>query len=414
MKDRLPKTKGPGTPGLTLLAKGEEAALQDQVSRIKQALEANQDLEALKELAAPLPEAPAFQLHLLNALGNIAHPAIPPLLAALFSETSHRQVRKALKRALHLLKTRGVPVPADLFPRDEVSILHRGEIPALQAFVSPVYGPGDRLVVVESNQETFEGNFLVVRINDQQGFQECHPLSIKRKARNEIWEKLRQDGLDDWVSVPLAYAMGLLEEAYKAGPREGNAAIMYRSIREKLMARVNPEEESQVAKLLPSLEPPQRQKWLQQSPGLAREKLFLTWLPPMPEVTPWLMKLKEIRESPLVLSEFQQKERTEAVLDEAVASFFPPEKRTPWGHRLLEMAYFLDRQGEWEKARAAQAAGEDLLEKPESLLVAGNPFLTELAWVALLMGARLLDEVQGASQEAGGILKPNEPLIIKG
>ena len=55
----------------------------------------------------------------MAALGNISHPAIPPLLAALFGEAPDKVRRKALKKALHLLKTRGVPVPGDLLPREE-------------------------------------------------------------------------------------------------------------------------------------------------------------------------------------------------------------------------------------------------------------------------------------------------------
>ena len=46
----------------------------------------------------------------MDALGDLSHPAIPPLLAALFGEARDKVRRKALKKTLHRLKTRGVPL----------------------------------------------------------------------------------------------------------------------------------------------------------------------------------------------------------------------------------------------------------------------------------------------------------------
>ena len=44
----------------------------------------------------------------MAALGALSHPAIPPLLAALFGQARDKVRRKALKKTLHRLKTRGV------------------------------------------------------------------------------------------------------------------------------------------------------------------------------------------------------------------------------------------------------------------------------------------------------------------
>ncbi len=74
-------------------------------------------LAALKTLVTPDPQDPDWDVHLMAALGALSHPAIPALLAALFGEARDKVRRKALKKTLHLLKTRGVAVPAISCPR---------------------------------------------------------------------------------------------------------------------------------------------------------------------------------------------------------------------------------------------------------------------------------------------------------
>ena len=77
---------------------------------------------ALKDLVTANPEDLLWDLHLMASLGDILHPAVPPLLAARFGGSPDKARRKALKRVLHLLKTRGVPVPGDLLPREEPAV----------------------------------------------------------------------------------------------------------------------------------------------------------------------------------------------------------------------------------------------------------------------------------------------------
>ena len=85
------------------------------------ALETEVDLAALQKQVTADPQDPDWDAHLMAALGALSHPAIPPLLAALFGEARDKVRRKALKKTLHRLKTRGVAFPDDLLPREEVS-----------------------------------------------------------------------------------------------------------------------------------------------------------------------------------------------------------------------------------------------------------------------------------------------------
>ena len=410
MKDRHKKTRR-GAVGLTALPPEQAAALQEQVARLTEALAAGGDLPALQELVTPRTADLAWDLHLLRELEKIPHPAIPPLLAALFGQSPDKERRKALKRAWHVLQTRGVSVSTDLLPREQPATPVAGKTPALTARLSPVFGNGERYLVLEGPRDILDGNLLVARLSDESGLRECLPLSLKRKEREEFWEHFRSQGLSDWATAPPDYAVRLLEEALALTPDGEPSRDHYLPLRENLwrqvgrLADIPPLEER-----LPSLSPEERRGLPEQARRLAAGELCRSWLPSLEEITPWVEKLQEVKDSPLVLSEQQQQLRQEGVLDEATAELFPEDTRPRWGRRLLETAYFLDLSGRGVEARAAQAVGEELLGGERSSLSGENPFLQELVRYAMRLALefRKQQEPESASPL---VVPPMEPLI---
>ncbi|OGP74920.1 MAG: hypothetical protein A2Y80_08190 [Deltaproteobacteria bacterium RBG_13_58_19] len=413
MRDRPKKTKKPAGAGLPPLAPEAAARLRGQVSQVLQALETAADLETLRGLITTSPEDPLWDSHLLHELAQVRHEAIPPLLAALFGSSPDKERRKALKRALHLLQTRGVPVGADLLPR-EAGPLGKGGASACLALVSPIFGTGQRYVILEGPTEILGGNFLVTQFSDQEGIRECLLLSLKRKHRQEFWDHFRQQGIGECATVPAAYAVNLLEEAWEKNPQAETGAQRYRALKDRIRQYWGRAEEAPaLAQLLPALTEAERNLYLEQSRELATKELFQSWLPGVDEVAPWLNKLQEVQESPLVLSEPQRQMRLEGVMDEAAAAFFPPETRGLWSRRLLEMAYFLDLKGRQEEARAAQAAGEDLATGATGALRGENPFLQDLTRYALRLGWELFQDTQKQAQASSLVTPASEPLLIR-
>ncbi|MCX5893699.1 MAG: hypothetical protein NTW80_12165, partial [Deltaproteobacteria bacterium] len=119
-----------------------------QVAVVAAACEAGRDLESLKNLVTVNPQDTLWDLRLMATLANIGHPAIPPLLAVLFGQAEDKARRKGLKRALHLLRTRGVSVPGELLPREE-PVIGKAKPVETKALVSPVLGNGDSAVILE-------------------------------------------------------------------------------------------------------------------------------------------------------------------------------------------------------------------------------------------------------------------------
>ncbi len=412
MAARGKKAPGTGASGLPPLPDDEAAALRDLASRVAAALEEGRDQESLRRMVADTTGEPAWDLHLIAALSSLTHPAVPGLLAALFAAGPDKPRRKALKRALHLLKTRGVEAPDSLIPREEAAPWRGPARARALAHISQVLGNGERYVILEGPKEALGGNFLVARVSDREGIQECHLLALKSRQRQEFWDHFRQQGLAEWAQSPPAYAVRLLDEADGLKPAaEGGSR--YRSLKSRIWQEWGrPQEPTEVEALLPALNPPEQSRMLDQSRDLARHPLFQTWLPGPDEITPWVNKVREIQESPLVLSDQQRQARVEDLVDEATRSLYPLESRDLWRGRLLAMAYFLDLRGQGPEARLAQAAAQDLAAPPRGPLAGENPFLKALVWEALKMAWELLEQTRKKASSPL-LASPADPLLIR-
>ncbi|MFA4904015.1 MAG: hypothetical protein WC600_14875 [Desulfobaccales bacterium] len=408
--ERMKKAKNqPG--GAVPLAAEAEARLANQVAEINAALESGADLAALQKLLTPDPQDPEWDVRLMAALGALPHPAIPALLVALFGGATDKLRRKALKKTLHLLKTKGVAVPHDLLPKEEVSV----GVPrpgTATAFVTPIFGNGESYIILEGPPEVLRGNFLVSLINDREGFGECVLLNLKRKQEAEFWDHFREQGLEEVFSPPPAYAVSMLEAAFTAHP-DSPGASQYGALREKIFQHWGrPETAPDLESALPSVNPGERTRLLDESRKLALDPLFNSWLPGPEEITPWLTKLQEVQDSPLVLSDQQKQVRSDAVLEEAIQALYPPETRADWGRRLKTMAYYLHLLGRDEDSRTARAAAADLADPERGALAGENQFLKGLVQYAALLAW----QARQAREPATGsplVAPPDSSLLIR-
>jgi hypothetical protein len=196
------RKKAKGRDGITApLSAESEARLGRQVAEVEAALESGADLVTLQAYLTPDSADPQWDVRLMAALGALGHPAIAPLLVALFGEARDKVRHKALKRTFHLLKTRGVAVAEDLLPREEATV-GAPRPGTAAAHVTPIFGNGDSYVILEGPPEILRGNFLVSLVNDREGFRECVLLNLKRKQEAEFWEHFHQQGFKDLLSPP--------------------------------------------------------------------------------------------------------------------------------------------------------------------------------------------------------------------
>jgi len=409
---RQKRAKARGAAEPAALSPEARARLESQVAGLVGALEPEVELAALQAQVYADREDPDWDAHLMAALGALSHPAIPPLLAALFGEARDKVRRKALKRTLHRLKTRGVAFSDDLLPREEASF-GAPRPGAAKVFVSPIFGVGESYVILEGPPEILGGNFLVARVSDQEGFRECVLLSLKRHQQAEVWDRFREQGLDHWLSPPPAYAISLLEEAYTRLAGAGSGAAQYGALREKIFRHWGqPSAAPDLDQELPALSPAEPPRLLEHCRQLALDPFFHSFLPGPEEIAPWLAKLKEVEDSPLVLSDQQKQVRIDGVLDEATRALYPLETWGHWRRRLLTTAYYLHLEGREEDSRAARAAAADLADPDRSALYGENALLKSLVQYAV----RLAWEVKQPREPAtpsGLVAAPGEVGLIR-
>jgi hypothetical protein len=173
-----------------------------------------------------------------------------------------------------------------------------------------------------------------------------------------------------------------------------------------------PEAAPDLDRELPAPSPGEMPRLLEHCRTLAMDPLFVAWLPGPEEIAPWLVKLKEVEDSPLVLSDQQKRIRTDGVLDEATRVLYPLETRADWGRRLLTTAYYLHLTGREEDSRAIRAAAADLADPNRSGLHGENAFLKSLVHYAV----RLAWEMQQPREPvtpSGLIATPGEAGLIR-
>ncbi len=407
------RKKTAATPPLPPLAPESETLLAQRLAAVQEALAAGAATEEVAALLAPRPPDPAWDDHLLAALTRLAHPGVPPLLAAVFGSETDRGRRKALKKALHLLKTRGVPVPGDLLPGEEVRAGAPAPASKVVARVSPPLGNGERYAVLEGGRQALGGTVLVARCSDTAGLLEFHALEASRGQREELWQHFREQGLGDWAEVPPAYVVRLLEEAFALNPGAPGAQD-YAALRGRLWQHLGRPEDAPDPEAAAPLSEAELAPALEQARHLTRSPYCHSWLPDPQSLAPWLEKIQEAEASPLILAEHQQRARLEAILTEAVRNLFPPESRGLWRRRLLHLAYFFERRSLPEEAKALRAAAQDLTSRAESPLLGESPFLLALVHFAVML-AREYQRPAMPERVSSALVTPPEtsPLILK-
>jgi hypothetical protein len=304
-------------------------------------------------------------------------------------------------------------VPGELLPREEVRLGQR-QAPEVKALVTPILGSGDGYLILTGPKEILGGNFLVALLHDDTGLKEIHLLNLKDKQEKELWDYYRQHGLAEWFPVPGPYAVRLLEEAYGRETSKAPAQSTYGGLRERVWKNWGrPEEAPDLEQELPPFDPAERSRLLEQSRQLAAHPLFHTWLPELDEITPWLEKLQEVQQSPLVLSEQQKQVRIDALYDEATLALYPPESRTIWGRRLLTMAYYLSLGQHPEESRIARAAAADLADPARGPLAGENLFLKSLVQLSLQLAWQMSQKPQEAQGESGLLTRPGPSGLVR-
>ena len=296
-------------------------------------------------LAALIGRDPAADAAIAHRLGAVASEDSARLLHRLETESTDKQVRREARRALYRLQQRGVAAAASESAAAPTTVAALS--PSIEAYLSAVDGRGDQLIWLVRPQTGGVLHLFAV-VNDPEGLREVALHSATRKALKTLRQELEQRhevrlAPVDWRHADFLVHRGF-EWARAAGARmEGD----YPGLRAQF-AREAPAETSPLP--APVADP----EALARSAELLGEPELRTWFRPPEELEPFLREFGGVHDSPLVLSEAQQRERYDDIIGRAIDTLFGGDQRASWARRVTELARYLTATR--RPARAAEAS----------------------------------------------------------
>lgn len=387
-----------GFPDDELLALLRDAAVSTQAiaAEMENADETPLPVDALDKARTVLStlapdDAPAIET-LPPQLGHVLVQAAlsqgaATLLAAL-TASRDKHLAKEAKRAVHLLRAKGVRVEAPR-PAPAPAPTPAAEEPA--AYMSSLDGSGTRLVLCGA---VVRGGIDIAQVvaSDELGVISAQIVPLGRKEYRRFVQNLSRASSMLVAEVPKSYARSFVARALDQNART----------RRPVPAAFN-----EVAFVLgptaehvpsPGRAAPLSEDWAQRlsrAPDLFAQSEFRDWLPDERAMQSLTLRLDEIGVSPLFIDEGQRTQALRDALTAAVTQYWTAERRALYADRLYDMAHLLRAAARDEHAALAHASAHALeSDRP----VEAVPFCFAMFESAL---ARL-NEHDSASSEAPG------------
>ena len=279
------------------------------------------------------------------------------LLAVAAGHTS-KDVAKEGKRALYLLKLRGVAVPE--LQRPAPPPAPAAPEPALPCFASAMDGQGERAVWVARHVPGKGVEVGQAVLSDQKGLLALQQGLLGRKEYRLFGRDL----------VARGNAMGVAE--IDAGHARALVAAA-RTLNDSAGTPLPEGADAWLARLGPAAPPPdpaerfaplpdaEEQAAVEASGALHDLPLVRAWLADEDALRALAHKLDEIAVSQLYVDDRQRSEASLGAIADAMDAHFDAARRGLWASRLLQLAEHLERAGDSLHARQAAAAARALL-----------------------------------------------------
>jgi hypothetical protein len=356
--------------------------------------------ESVARLAGLRPSSPEAERAVACWLGFAEIPEAAALLAEMEPRAADKDLRKEIRRSLFRLEQRGIAAPPRTAATSPPPLLAKEED---RGYLSHVDGRGDLVVWYVRPERSGDYYVLSGVLNHRRGLLEADAGRVARPALRDLLEGTRRRYSIRMLPADAAWCDRVLHEAYRESDAKRSAGVSrFPSFRMEISHRVPGMVPCPVHAVLGGAAG--SREALESSARLLEEPELSGWLLDPDWMAPHLEALREVSDSPLVLSRIQQDERREKVLREALRAIFGGEAREIYRMRLEATAYFLSLDGREEAARRALAVHAALspgsADPPESL-----PFVAAL-------GARSFGAAQEA-REARAREEKRSTLIVK-
>ncbi len=331
--------------------------------------------------------------------GDVPRERLAELLAEIEGRVGDRGDRTAIRRMLYRLRQQGVATPVRAPAAPARPVLG----PAIEGFVSAVDGRGDRLIWLVREQSA--GGLLLVAadVNEPAGLRDLQVFDVTRKQLRAMRERFQSRAGLRLVAADWRALDALVVEAQERAGAPERRASDYRRTRERLTSEPPLAPRELVSAHVTPPDDAGRPALVAASAALLAEPEFRTWWPHADAVAPIVAEVRELRESPLVLSDAQQQVRLREVLERATTALYPP---ADVARRLDATAYVLAETGRVEAARYAVAVAAALRAGPAS--TSTIPFLQALTQQGVGTHLAALEAERREERKGSLVLTPGE------
>jgi hypothetical protein len=293
---------------------------------------------------------------------------------------ANKDVAKEGKRALWLLKARGVAVPG--LPRPPPAAPPSVPDVPVPCYASTIDGHGERALWIGRNVPGKGVEVGQAIVSDVKGLAELRVGLLGRKEyrtfTRDIVERGRAMGvaeIDPGVARAIVAAARTLNEASKTAPPEGA---------DGWLARVGPAgPPPDLAALFSTPLPDEEERAAVEASGRLHDlPLLRGWLADEEALRALAAKLDEVAVSPLYIDERQRAEAGTRLIADAVEASFEGPARQRWAARLFTVADQLARSDDDAHAPLAAAAARALLSGAEAARIPFARLLVEKAFPA--------------------------------
>jgi hypothetical protein len=356
------------------------AALQDvppgEARRVLNSIASDLGAQAVLLLRAlALEPQGGVALHAVEALGSIRDTAAAAALQRVSVDASDNALRKAARRALHRLASRGInPPPTET--KVVVAGRRRGHAPVYGSYASFIDGAGHRAIWMAL--ESGGGLDLVTAlISDTSGILDTRVYETDRASFQREVQRVMHEETFLWAEVPADYCRHLLEEAHaRNAAKRASIPLEYLAWRDRIGRPEEQYDQPLAYRAINAAEVRWDPRYLDSSPSLFELRPFQSWLLDEDELAEFIRDRTVASRSGLVLAGANEQARERMIVEGAVQKLFDSTRRALYKRRLEEAAYLLWRLDRGYQARQALAAA--LAMEPAGRSMSDNPFVRRM------------------------------------
>ena len=365
----------------------------------------------------------AADLALAGLLGDYAVPEAASVLVSWEAKLQGKQdksLRRSLHRSAYKLSQKGIAVER---PQAQAQSILAPIEP--EGYLSSMDGRGDRLVWLLKPRTGGGLQYLSALINEPDGMRSIEAAEVNRKGIKLAQEDLAARYQIHLVEAPWQYCDFLMHEGYeRANARNASSGQAGQTENAEVAQQMSPTIEAYPAMRSHIVSSPAEKIAVPLPASLDREAIAAdeallatsSQLFEEPELQRWLLdhdqahvyvdKLGQAQDSPLVLNKYQQQDRAQTVIDEALGDVFAHGKAQTYARRLEETAFHLAATSRLDSAKRALAVSIALQQSEQG--GKGIPFCQELIQQSIAMHYH--EEHQQEQEAAPGslIMKPAE------